>query len=571
VSAPQTTRNMWSLANKAVLEATSSHAIKSVDEMTPPKVGVVLARATHIDFEHLGVFVTKVTELCDKEQPSKDTHEFQIDPKSNENKTDPDHNLPSDKLITEKKTDPDHNLPSDKLIAGAPESRHSLAVKQVPELLYTMTVTDTHGLSYVTDVLMDEAMQGVVSVSSKVPMALYALRNITGTSHAFDNDVYEVKSLFETAFGINSACVTETDTPHAVGAAGSGIVRTFRTDVESPGSSVLGTESTTTSLFNELRVPTHTVVVNSARVSCSKPVEHHYIASQSVTIEEVGGIYAASIVMTLSAEVQGMDHIDDSVHMATPLVPFCRSDARTARYSVMHIFTAGRHFAADVIHAHDADAPRSLQLPVYAVMHAITKMDQKLAVDLIQSMSVGSMETLHTDPSTPMVVMRDSLTPMVALFSARLEKEGGDRGCMTDATEGLSVHDDVEWEQFLVEHARYGREQDTLRSQRKQYGTMSARTDEDLCFLSQEEEDRCLSPQADSQTDSQADEALLMSNYENEGEDNSKPVENNCNGDRRGDQDPETRIRGFVGTNSRPRDLEYPENVRMALMRHWNK
>ena len=65
VAAPHSTRNMWSLANKDILEATACHAIKSVDEMTSPKIGAILARASTSDFESLGVLVQTITEVTD--------------------------------------------------------------------------------------------------------------------------------------------------------------------------------------------------------------------------------------------------------------------------------------------------------------------------------------------------------------------------------------------------------------------------------------------------------------------------------------------------------------------------
>ncbi len=63
VSAPYETRNVWSLASKAVIDASASHAMTSVDEKTPPRIGVVLTRATVQDFQSLGVLVQKVTEI----------------------------------------------------------------------------------------------------------------------------------------------------------------------------------------------------------------------------------------------------------------------------------------------------------------------------------------------------------------------------------------------------------------------------------------------------------------------------------------------------------------------------
>jgi hypothetical protein len=69
VSAPYETRNVWSLASKAVIDASASHAMTSVDEKTPPRIGVVLTRATVQDFQSLGVLVQKVTEIFGTIQP----------------------------------------------------------------------------------------------------------------------------------------------------------------------------------------------------------------------------------------------------------------------------------------------------------------------------------------------------------------------------------------------------------------------------------------------------------------------------------------------------------------------
>jgi len=520
---------MWSLANKAVLDASTEHAMKSVDEQTPPRIGVVLARATDMDFENLGVFVTKVTEISDVE-PGDDTQGDEMHNNTNNNTNGEEtHNNThrcgdgSHASSTLKNIDPNHNKITDLEVK---DKGHTMTVKKNDSKIYNLTVADTHGLSYMTEVHMDETMHALVSGTSNVPMALYALRNLTGNSDAFDNDASEVKTLMEKAFGKSTVVEGTTTQPHTVGAAGLGIVRTFPIDLETQSPSVLSTESATTSLFNENRVPTHTVVVHSANVLCSKPADR-YMAMQSVTIEEVGGIYRASVVMTRSDKVHGLDHIDDNVYMAAPVIPFERSDARTPRSSDVHVFTAGRHFTANVLHAHEADAPRSLQLPVYAVMHAITQMHPNLAVDIKQAMCVGSMETLHMDASTPLVVMRDSKIPLVAVFATHFQKEINNQPHIQDTSDMFDINGDEAWEKFLCEHARYARIQDKSRSQCKQ--------------------DASVSPKAEDGEDSYGDNA------------------------------PTTRTRGTGGmhdgmyTEQAIRDVVYPENVRMALMRHWNK
>ncbi|KAJ1465491.1 hypothetical protein T484DRAFT_1757375 [Baffinella frigidus] len=592
---------MWSLANKVVLEATTAHAMKSVDEQTPPRIGVVLARATTMDFENLGALVTTVTEIFntkpgDDNTPTPDEESTQDDSKDNtptdsgDDEPPPtdsgdDEPTPTDSGDTHtkphkcgdtphthtkshecgdtphthtkphkrgdtshissnvKKAGPDHNAIAD---LSAKETGHMRGVKPVGSSVYNLTVVDTHGLSYMTEVRMDESMRESVSGRSKVPMALHALRNLNGSSDAFDNDVSEVRTLMEKAFGGDCSMVCKTtNTPHTVGGAGLGMVRTFPTDLESQ--SVLSTESATTSLFNGNRVPTHTVVVHSTRVSGSKPIDR-YMALQSVTIEEVGGIYTASVVMTRSAMAQGGD-IDDNVYMAAPQVPFERSDTHTPRSSDVHVFTAGRHFTANVLHSHDSDAPRSLQLPVYAVMHAITQMHPNLTVYMKHAMCVGSMETLHTDASTPLVVMRDSVMPLVAVFAAHPEKEETNQPHMLDIPDTFEITEDEEWEKFLCEHARHARIQDASRSHCKQPADMSQKAEH--------EESGCGPDQED---DSYGDNALTTRTR-------GMYTEHGMHDGMYTGQ----ATRDGMDTGQATRGVVYPENVRMALMRHWNK
>lgn len=387
ISATQPTKDAWSYANKAVLQASVSHTMKSADEITPPKIGVVLARAVKKDFEDLGIFVESVTEVP--------------------------------------KTDP-----------------NSVG------MLYTMTATDTHGLSYVTNVCMDEDMYTAALDTSKLPMALHALRNTTARSHAFHNDVSAVVSLMGKAFGTNITDMganhdirdNTSYTTNTVGAE-SNVIRTFATDLESRNSNMFSTASVTTSMFNENHVPTHNIIVHTARVICTNPTEQSYIANQSVNIEEVGGIYSTSIVLT---RVCAPDKLDETVYMAAPLIPFKRSDFHNPRESVVHIFTVGRHFAANVVHQYDTDAPRSVHLPVYAIMYALGQAHPTLNDDIKSCMCTGSMETLHTDVSTPTVIMRESVVPLVAIFAARLNIHSPEtHGVDTDEEDS-----DKEWRTF---------------------------------------------------------------------------------------------------------------------------
>ena len=434
-----------------------------------------------------------------------------------------------------------------------------------------MTITDTHGLAYETTVGAD--VPTTLKGNKSPPMALYALRGISGHSRVVDNDISEVKSLLERAFG--NKCQDAT---------AAAVIRTFPTDTADPYvCKVLSTESSNTSLFSDNHTPSHNMVVHTARISQKsslprgtgsglekvKPIQENYIASQSVTIEEVGGIYTASIVMTRNPLETELDSEDNHALMATPLVPYARSDSRCARLSAVHLFTAGRHFAANVVHTHDSDLPRSLHLPVYAVMHAIAELNPKLSCDIKRTICAGSMDTLHTDPSTPTIVMRNSSTPMVAFFAACLDVQGHNRNHFEDQALEPAPNDE-EWEQLMKTHSRGLRRDRPMPSNLHDYSEddeqFDTADDADIRSNFSKEstgsnhawnaENKGIDHDADSRSNYSHDSAEAQMNYSDDDETHSNDLKKYV-----GDNDPETRTRTGV---------TYPDNVRMALMRHWS-
>ena len=696
VSAPYETRNVWSLASKAVIDASASHAMTSVDEKTPPRIGVVLTRATVQDFQSLGVLVQKVTEIFGddwhdtatlhasteknitslesdgtsnknadlvdlhkkhlhhshkhndtphitkfttiKEDDSRDGKELQTTTEDEsgteqqelqatqeeESEKESEHENESEGTIqaepvsesddenesedtqkeeseeesedeNESHATPEKESSTDENQNEVPKrSGHMLANKSFTT--YTIDVSDTHGLSYTGEVQLNNVMINDVTIDDGMPLALMSFKSLAGASHAFDNDVSEVRLLIDRAFRHkNGEFNTSSGCVHNVSAAGDGIIRTFPIDVESRPVTTLSTDSTTTSLFNENRVPTHTVKVHTTRLSCSQ-MDRGYIATQGLTLEEVGGTYSASIVMTRSAKDSLVEKVDGNVYMATPMIPFNRSlSSASVRNSVVHAFAAGCHFAANVTHAYDVNAPRSLQLPVYALMHAVAETHPDLVGDFKVAMSTGSMETLYADSATPMVVMRNSAIPFVTVFTPKMMLE--DIPQSLDMETEFHIDSDAQWEAFLSDVSRHTRDQDQARSlmKTKQEKSIASHdfhtgvTNHDI-FVPTEIETNTFSPtrrEFDNFNEDRAEEVAYRRKFNNSSDEYDSDTDHrraSCEefsygyhrDDTCGASDTMLDAMDINQPNNSDcqsgwRDCAYPENVRMALLRHWNQ
>lgn len=720
VSAPYETRNVWSLASKAVIDASASHAMTSVDEKTPPRIGVVLTRATVQDFQSLGVLVQKVTEIFGddwhdtatlhasteknitslesdgtsnknadlvdlhkkhlhhshkhndtphitkfttiEEDDSRDGKELQTTTEDEsgteqqelqatqeeESEKESEHENESEGTIqaepvsesddenesedtqkeeseeesedeNESHATPEKESSTDENQNEVPKrSGHMLANKSFTT--YTIDVSDTHGLSYTGEVQLNNVMINDVTIDDGMPLALMSFKSLAGASHAFDNDVSEVRLLIDRAFRHkNGEFNTSSGCVHNVSAAGDGIIRTFPIDVESRPVTTLSTDSTTTSLFNENRVPTHTVKVHTTRLSCSQ-MDRGYIATQGLTLEEVGGTYSASIVMTRSAKDSLVEKVDGNVYMAAPMIPFNRSLSTTVRNSVVHAFAAGCHFAANVTHAYDVNAPRSLQLPVYALMHAVAETHPGLVGDFKVAMSTGSMETLYADSATPMVVMRNSAIPFVTVFTPKMMLE--DIPQSLDMETEFHIDSDAQWEAFLSDVSRHTRDQDQARSlmktkQEKSIASHDFHTgvtnhdifvpteiaptrrefdnfNEDCAEEVAEIETNTFPPtrrELDNFYEDSAEEVAYRRKFNNDikfsdldrqypdsdGEASCEEFYHGCHRDDNcGASDVMLDAMDINQPNNSAcpsgwRDCAYPENVRMALLRHWNQ
>ena len=696
VSAPYETRNVWSLASKAVIDASASHAMTSVDEKTPPRIGVVLTRATVQDFQSLGVLVQKVTEIFGddwhdtatlhasteknitslesdgtsnknadlvdlhkkhlhhshkhndtphitkfttiEEDDSRDGKELQTTTEDEsgteqqelqatqeeESEKESEHENESEGTIqaepvsesddenesedtqkeeseeesedeNESHATPEKESSTDENQNEVPKrSGHMLANKSFTT--YTIDVSDTHGLSYTGEVQLNNVMINDVTIDDGMPLALMSFKSLAGASHAFDNDVSEVRLLIDRAFRHkNGEFNTSSGCVHNVSAAGDGIIRTFPIDVESRPVTTLSTDSTTTSLFNENRVPTHTVKVHTTRLSCSQ-MDRGYIATQGLTLEEVGGTYSASIVMTRSAKDSLVEKVDGNVYMATPMIPFNRSlSSASVRNSVVHAFAAGCHFAANVTHAYDVNAPRSLQLPVYALMHAVAETHPDLVGDFKVAMSTGSMETLYADSATPMVVMRNSAIPFVTVFTPKMMLE--DIPQSLDMETEFHIDSDAQWEAFLSDVSRHTRDQDQARSlmKTKQEKSIASHdfhtgvTNHDI-FVPTEIETNTISPtrhEFDNFNEDRAEEVAYRRKFNNSSDEYDSDTDHrraSCEefsygyhrDDTCGASDTMLDAMDINQPNNSDcqsgwRDCAYPENVRMALLRHWNQ
>jgi hypothetical protein len=384
VSAPPTTRQTWSAVSKALVHATSSHEMRTGDERSPPAIGGVAVRATAEDFEKLGVIVDTgtVTDIT-----------------------------PTSSVVEINET---NDITPTSSVVG---------INETNDITYTATVADSEGLSYVAYVRMAAGLHTATATghAAPAPIALHALQLLSNVSPAFDRDVKGVHTILQKAFGTTVVCTDTAATEtldHTVGTGTPCGTRVFPTDTERHSPSLLSTKSSTTVVFDANNAAQYDVTTHTMHQQKTNQNDPGYIAAQSVTIEEICGAYTATVLLACSPPILGGG--DVSVFKTAALLPYHDDCGVTPRQSTVHVLTAGRHFATNVTHTHDAYAARTLHVPVYAALHALAQTHLCLAEGIKEAMKEGSVETLHADTPVPMVVMRGSRTPVVAMFVPNL-------------------------------------------------------------------------------------------------------------------------------------------------------
>ena len=435
ISAPPIARAMCTSASKGLALATAKHELGSVDsQQTSAKIGATVALATRQDFQKLGVVVdTKSIRDCGATGICHDP------------------------------------VPETKTPGG---------------LMYDISVTDSNAMAFSGQVYMPTAMQ---MQSTTLPMALHALNHMgkrndqfkLATRYIHDNitlsfdtkrvdkthtaacekssldqsshgnaDESDIFSGLSSDLGLNHC--SEAGMLHAsetltMNARHPATKRSFTLDTGNPTHHHLTAFSTT----NEVRRHDGTPITSTTMDThmLTQPTGS-YVASQSVHIESAESKYNASVVMSVGGSTQqaSLDS-EKSAQQANAFTPFHSDNGFTKRDSTVHVFADGKHLALNVQHRLDADAPRSLHLPVYAALHALgTHTDSTdmvftdtragnthtetmggsletaplrptiLPTNVVQAaMSSGYMETVCDGNSMPIVVLRESQIPIVAV------------------------------------------------------------------------------------------------------------------------------------------------------------
>jgi hypothetical protein len=392
VSAEPDMRAMLTAATKGVATATTAHAWRSVDTQTLPVVGHILSNATTSDFIKIGVVAGICTDIG--------TCVSSIDGSS--------------------------------VIDGSSMSTRRIETDLEPvreeaniDLLYTLNVSDSHGMAYCGRVLMDADMRASCAEDSKIPISLHALRNLSGYSPEFDTDMVGIVEIMERAFGGSGVDRVQIGT-HGVSLDSSGVKRVFPTDAENPTNHILKSQRNTTLLFDEDHTPSHTITVDSVRALRARPVHQRYLATQGVSIDQVGDGYQFQLVMSCSGihpETELGSDSPNCVSVANPIRTFSTDEGYAPRQSIVHVFVDGGHFAVNVTHIYNSNAPRSLHLPVYAVMNKLASLNLCSELSIKDAMCNGSMETMHGDDSVPYVILKSATLPLVAVFTSRLTEE----------------------------------------------------------------------------------------------------------------------------------------------------
>ncbi|KAJ1468497.1 hypothetical protein T484DRAFT_1755124 [Baffinella frigidus] len=378
---------MLTAASKGVATATTAHAWRSVEIQTLPEVGNILSRATTADFIKVGVVAGLGTDIGAVVTAMHDNTES---------------------------------------IHGDGAALDPVQEVTDIDLVYTLNASDSHGMVYSGRVLMDANMRAVCAEDTKIPMSLYALRNLHGCSPDFDTDIAGIVEIMERAFGSDGVDRVQIG-PHGVSLDSSGVKRVFPTDTENPTNHILKSQRNTTMLFDPDHTPSHTITVDSVRALRARPVHQRYLATQGVSIDQIGDGYQFQLVMSCSGshtETELWSESPNCVSAALPVQTFATDEGYTPRQSVVHVFVDGGHFAVDVAHICNSNAARSLHLPVYAAMNQLASLGLCSGLAIKDAMCNGSMETINGDDSVPFVVLNSATSPLVAVFTSTFTQTG---------------------------------------------------------------------------------------------------------------------------------------------------
>lgn len=291
-------------------------------------------------------------------------------------------------------------------------------------LQYKLTSTNSNGGSFVAYVDSRTAVKiASSSPDGGVPMLLQALMHMqaddpelkTHNPFAFPF-VQHLKDAFPQEEDIDSYKPTAEHGAYPDGRK----IYPISTDYVDPA--MLCIQSTTRTTKNNKIVKLCTVRVINENASTNVS----YTAMQTATITWSSGIeqkqvqFSQTMVMSCIGATRVVKHEEMNTFFPVPqLTPFCMDHEETPRTSVVHLFTNGKHFTAVVEYIGDNNA-QTIHLPLYAM---VQDLENRQVIPKIFASPTDDhnthttyMETIYTDPSIPMVVMRKSPSPTVALF-----------------------------------------------------------------------------------------------------------------------------------------------------------
>jgi hypothetical protein len=459
-----------------------------------------------------------------------------------------------------------------------------------PGLEYKITSTTSDGKSEVAYVFADTSMQRAsVHPDGGEPLLLNALRGMS-------DNLSESDELFSRRLGLAfpTEAVVDTYYPVDEGDISDGR-KVFPISGDDIGSTNLCIQSTTRNI--------NTITVELCTISVLVSGAPSYIAMQSVTIsqspDEISkgqydrAAFTATMVMSYTGTTQLVKDFEmNKFFNVRQLTPFSVDHtSEKPRISEIHLFTDGKHFKAVITHPNNISS-QTLHLPVYAMIRNLV---EKGTIPETFSVPVGGgnggsfLETVYTDPSIPMVVLRKALSPTVALFE--LHSVQGNGGVDQEFV------DDIERQNN--ECVSYPPDSHGMETEEPRDTTPDHYERESPGPLSESSESDTESSESDTESPGFGRESAEFARDSLEGDMESPPplVRQSHGFDRespgsRSEPPPESvkQSHGFDreshvaepfrhntpdgGTTSyKPETIsyeEYPENVRLAVMRHWN-
>ena len=276
------------------------------------------------------------------------------------------------------------------------------------DLLYKIIATDVGGNCYVAYVENDADMIQA-SISDYEPVLLHALNKISTKNGRFgpqhDACRYFHDTLQDCFMGMGSSQNNEIGHPN--------VRKVYPIDKDDIDAAMFSMECTTGDTGSSR---SQNAVYGSVEVYSSKynKPNQSYNAIQSATINTNGGhgsdaytmmMICAGTTPPVGVEMNKFEFSSQLTHFNVDTVP-------TERTSVIHVFMDGKHFRSDMTHTYDPSSVKSLHAPVCTMLRHLKDSGQ------IPSISTESayMETVYTTTAIPMVVLRNSTSPIVALF-----------------------------------------------------------------------------------------------------------------------------------------------------------